>query len=336
MQSLLNTLIDTLQQGHPAILGTVVASAGSAPRTSGARMLTLADGTLAGTVGGGVVEGACQAESKKMLENGNQYQEMRFDLTAQEAADSGMICGGAVQILLNRLTPADLNFFITARKAYAAGQTPILVTLLPVDGKPPQLGMVGQASSTIPTGIMAKAAAHRKRVPMLIKDGASTAFVESLVHPGTVYITGAGHVGLATAELAHYVGFEMVVMDDRSAFASSERFPQAKAVQIIPEFAHCFPELGADDYVVIVTRGHQYDRDVLAQALRTGAGYIGMIGSSKKRQAVYDSLLQMGFTQRDLQRVVSPIGLAIGSDTPQEIGLAIVAQLVQARAAKRG
>jgi xanthine dehydrogenase accessory factor len=123
-------------------------------------------------------------------------------------------------------------------------------------------------------------------------------------------------------------------MDDRAEFANRQRYPEANTIKVLDNFDNCFPELGTDDFVVIVTRGHQYDRDVLAQALKTKAGYIGMIGSKRKREAIYRSLLQEGFTELDLQRVYSPIGLDIGSDTPQEIGMSIVAELVKARAEK--
>jgi xanthine dehydrogenase accessory factor len=334
MRYLLDSIIKSLEQGQPAVLGTIVASSGSAPRTSGARMLTLADGSLAGTVGGGVVEGACQAESRKMLENGELYSEFQFQLTAEEAAESGMVCGGAVRVLLNRISPAELDLFASLRTAYRHGERPILVTLLPYGNTPPSLAMVGQEGTTIPASIMNQAAAYNKRIAAVITDGRHCAFIEPLVPPGTVHIAGAGHVGLAVADLADYVGFNCIVIDDRNDFADPGRFPKAKEVRVISHFTDCLQGLGPEDYVVIVTRGHQFDRDVLAQALKTQAGYIGMIGSSKKRQAVYDSLLETGFNEEDLKRIYSPIGLDIGSDTPQEIGLSIVAELVKVRAEK--
>ncbi len=156
-------------------------------------------------------------------------------------------------------------------------------------------------------------------------------FVESLVSPGVVYLIGAGHVALATAHLASFAGFDVVVMDDRSEYANQDRFPAAQKVLVLPSFDGCLRDLSSNDYVVIVTRGHIYDRDVLAQALRTKAGYIGMIGSRKKRNVIYDSLREDGFSDLDLKRVHSPIGLSIGAETPNEIALSIVAELVKAR-----
>jgi xanthine dehydrogenase accessory factor len=171
-----------------------------------------------------------------------------------------------------------------------------------------------------------------RRAQFLISHEEQDYFVEPLINPGTVYLVGAGHVALATAHLASFTDFDVVVMDDREEFANSERYPEAKEVIVLETFDDCLQGLGQDDYVVIVTRGHLHDRDVLAQALRTDAGYIGMIGSSKKRQGVYASLLEDGFSNNDLKRVYSPIGISIGGDTPEEIGPSIVAEMVKVRA----
>jgi xanthine dehydrogenase accessory factor len=171
-----------------------------------------------------------------------------------------------------------------------------------------------------------------RRAKFLISDEEQDYFVEPLINPGTVYLVGAGHVAFATAHLASFTDFDVVVMDDREEFANSDRYPEAREVVVLDTFNDCFNGLGPDDFVVIVTRGHLHDRDVLAQALKTKAGYIGMIGSSKKRQGVYASLLEEGFSNNDLKRVYSPIGISIGGDTPEEIGMSIVAEMVKVRA----
>ena len=334
MQYVLDTLIETLEQGEPAVLGTIVQSSGSAPRTSGARMLVLADGTLVGSVGGGTVEGTCHAEARKLLANGHAYKEVKCDLSAAAAAEEGMVCGGAVCVLLQKVVPEATEQFRKLRHCYRNGSRPMLLTQLPAGDLPPQLMTLGIGQDDeVPTALREQALANNKRVSFTVIHDGLEFFVEPLVKQGTVHLAGAGHVALATAHLASYVGFEVVVMDDRDEFANKERYPQAKKIRVLEGFDDCFTELGPDDYVVIVTRGHQYDRDVLAQALRTDAGYIGMIGSSSKRKATYASLLSSGFIQSDLKRVHSPIGLSIGSDTPQEIGMSIVAELVQVRAA---
>jgi xanthine dehydrogenase accessory factor len=333
MRYVLDQLISSLEQGRTAVLGAIVSSSGSAPRTSGARMLVMADGKLAGSVGGGAVEGACQAEAKKLLENSRTYAELSFELSATAAAEQGMVCGGSISVLLHKVEPAAVIQFQQLRRAHQKGSRPLLLTLLPCREAPPFVMTFGAGDdSSVPDGLKEIVSAKSRRAPFSINYQGQDIFVEPLVHPGTVHLAGAGHVALATAYLASYAGFEIVVMDDRLEFANAERYPQAKQVRVLKNFENCFTKLGIDDYVVIVTRGHLHDRDVLAQALHTDAGYIGMIGSRKKRQAVYTSLLDAGFTESDLQRVHSPIGLAIGGETPEEIGISIVAELVKVRA----
>jgi xanthine dehydrogenase accessory factor len=134
------------------------------------------------------------------------------------------------------------------------------------------------------------------------------------------------------AYLASYVDFKVVLVDDREEFASPKKVPEADQIHVIGfQDASSHLLLDEDSYVVIVTRGHAHDKTVLAQALRTNAGYIGMIGSRRKIKLIFESLLTEGFTREDLQRVHAPIGLPIGGETPQEIGMSIVAQMVELR-----
>jgi xanthine dehydrogenase accessory factor len=130
--------------------------------------------------------------------------------------------------------------------------------------------------------------------------------------------------------------FRTVVLDDRTEFANIERFPAADEIKVPAALSEAFTDLDIDrdSYIVIVTRGHRHDRTVLEQALRREAVYIGMIGSKGKRDAVYKALLDEGFTRADLERVHSPIGLEIGGDTPEEIAVSIVAELIKERSAR--
>jgi len=332
MQYILDYLVESLEKGDSAVLGAIVRSAGSAPRTSGARMVILADGTLKGTVGGGALEGACQAKAHELFDGQQDFAELKFALNAQSAAEEGMLCGGNVDVLLQLVRPDSLDMFRRIRQEYIQGQRPALLTFLPVNGGKPNMMSFVSGDNGLPSELRQAILRKNRRIPFLVplKDG--EVFVEPLVHPGIVYLVGAGHVALATAELAHFVGFEVVVMDDRAEFANRKRYPQARDVRVLDNFDNCITGLGPDDYIIIVTRGHLHDREVLAQSLRTDAGYVGMIGSSRKRSAVYASLQNEGFTEKDLARVHCPIGLTIGADTPREIAVSIVAQLVQVRA----
>lgn len=333
MRQVLEKIIPALALGQTAVLCAIVRNSGSAPRTSGARMVVLADGAIAGSVGGGLLEGQCQAKAKELLQGPATYAELDFQLTAASAAEEGMACGGSATVLLQRVDASFLPLLQELQDEYLAGRRPMLLTVLPAQDKPPQLLLLTQKEGLeIPEALRVEITRKGRRAPFLLDHQGREIFVEPLVHPGTVHLAGAGHVALAVAQLAAFVGFEVVVIDDRIDFANRERYPQARDIRVVPSFIDCLGKLGQDDYLVIVTRGHLHDRDVLAQALRTGAGYIGMIGSRRKRAAVYDSLRQEGFGDLDLARVHCPIGLAIDADTPEEIALSIVAELVQARA----
>jgi xanthine dehydrogenase accessory factor len=331
MQHILNRLIDTLEQGRHVVLCAIVRNHGSAPRTSGARMLVLEDGTIAGSVGGGALEGTCQAKAAELLAGNALFAELNFQLNAASAAEAGMICGGSVSVLLHRVGPDQLPLLQRARDAYRTGKKPVLLTFLPKNDQPPRLLLLIDHEDDVPDGLRTEILRKGRRMPFLVEHEGDEVFAEPLVPRATVYLAGAGHVGLATARIAAFVGFEVVVMDDRREFANTDRYPEAREVRVLDSFADCLAGLGPDDCVIIITRGHLHDREVLAQALHTDAGYIGMIGSRRKRKAVYESLMSEGFTDADLARVHCPIGLAIGADTPEEIAVSIVAELIQAR-----
>jgi xanthine dehydrogenase accessory factor len=127
------------------------------------------------------------------------------------------------------------------------------------------------------------------------------------------------------------------IVDDRAEFACRERFPEAEEIRVVTDFDCALKGLAIDhrSFIVIVTRGHMHDQNVLMQALRTPAAYIGMIGSRRKRDHIFNALLKHGFTETDLKRVHSPIGLDIAAETPAEIALSIVAELVLTRAQRR-
>lgn len=335
MKKLVQALIATLNKKQSAVLCGIVDGSGSAPRTSGARMLVFEDKTFTGTIGGGALEGSCLAQAQDLFHSPEMHRLLPFTLTAAQSAASGMICGGDVTVLLQHITPADLPFF---EQALANPDQPILLTIIRPDAKP-ELALWTKQDGTkaaLPDAMLAQL--DRKqgiRQPFRLEAEQVRVLAEPLSGPVTVHVAGAGHVGLATAHLACFAGFDVVVLDDRLEFANADRFPQAREVRVVENYTSCLTALTPDDYVVIVTRGHLHDRDVLAQALRTEAGYIGMIGSRSKRDAIYASLRDEGFTQADIDRVYSPIGLSIGADTPEEIGISIVAELIAVRAGQK-
>ena len=165
----------------------------------------------------------------------------------------------------------------------------------------------------------------------LICGGTLEVFVEPILPQPMLYLFGCGHVSMAVAKAAANVGFAIGVIDDREAFANSERFPMAQEIHRTYEDAFAKIQPNAASYLVIVTRGHKEDMRVLSWAVRTDARYIGMIGSKRKVLSVYKALEQDGYRPEEFQRVYAPMGLEIGALSPEEIAISIVAELIAVR-----
>jgi len=173
----------------------------------------------------------------------------------------------------------------------------------------------------------------RYRDLILVKEENANVLIEPICNLGRLYIFGAGHVSQKLAELAKKIDFMVTVVDYRAEFANVERFPATDEIIVPNSFEGCFEELpiDKDSYIVIVTSGHMFDLTCLKQALSTDAYYIGMIGSRRKRNIVYENLKKDGFTIDDFNKVHNPIGLEIGAETPEEISVSIAAELIKVR-----
>ncbi|MBI5571130.1 MAG: XdhC family protein [Desulfomonile tiedjei] len=345
MKKIVHAICSLLEQGEGFAMATILTHVGSTPRTAGTKMLISSDGRSIGTIGGGLVEAEVQKAAAEVIET-TESRIRAFDLTGANAERTDLICGGALEVLIEYVAASPSNALIFRRLLTALEDrsksylVKILGPAMQDELDPIQTCLVLEDESvygdfSCPTrwiDTIAKAAGG-ERYPVMLAIENQRVLVEPFFFPGTVYLFGAGHVSQQVASLAGLVDFRTVVFDDRSEFANRERFPAADKVEVIPNFDDALDGLAldSDSYVVIVTRGHRHDQTVLQQVLKTDAGYIGMIGSRKKRARLYDSLLSQGFTNRDLERIHSPIGLNIGAETPEEIGVSIVAELIQAR-----
>ena len=159
-------------------------------------------------------------------------------------------------------------------------------------------------------------------------------FIDDFDLKATAFIFGAGHVGQALEPILRYVNFTTKVIDDRPDFSNRERFPDANEVVVIDSFLDAYQGMETDEnsYIIIVTRGHSADYDVLKQTLVRTTAYIGMIGSRNKVGEVYRMLREDGFKQEDLDRVYSPIGTSIFAETPEEIAISIAGEMIKVRA----
>ncbi len=157
-------------------------------------------------------------------------------------------------------------------------------------------------------------------------------FIEPVMAEPFLFIFGGGHIGLVLAKMARLAGFKIVVIDDRTEFATSQRFPEAERV-LVSDFSDAFSKLTVrnSDYIVILTHAHKGDEVVLEQSLKTGARYIGMIGSAKKNEVIFSHLLTKGIPHERLNKIYTPIGLRIRAQTPAEIAVSILAEMIKNR-----
>lgn len=310
MKELFTNIKNAIADGQRVVLASILASHGSTPRGQGARMAVFANGKTMGTVGGGMVEHNATLLAMDVLETGKS-QIQSFALRAGDIADIGMVCGGDVLIclqvlsnigiveqILTALDTEEDSFLVTTVENESV--TDFYVTTAPPE---PQKGRV---------------------------------YVEQLRTAGRVFIFGGGHVSRALAPVLFKIQFAVTVLEDREQFVNRELFPTANDVRLVDfaDFSKQFT-LSEHDYAVIMTRGHQSDFDVLRQVLLSKASYIGCIGSRAKVAYTQQRLLELGFTYSELERIHSPIGIAIGAQTPEEIAISIAAELIEHRAKNR-
>jgi xanthine dehydrogenase accessory factor len=355
MEEIYSNIVEFIEAGRSSVLATIIRLSGSGPRGAGTKFLILEDGSSVGTIGGGLLEARVLEGARKVLETGFPLRFGMF-LGGTDVARTDMICGGDVEVLMEPIMPGSLNHLNLFRKAeeiHRRGGSALLVTLLEEarwqEGEVPKMLLQkgGETLGSILGRIGMESALRRgmeellkRREPAFITyrdEGGEEIelFVEPVTARPVLYVFGGGHVSMQISPLARRVGFKVVVVDDRAEFADPVRWPEAEEVHQMA-FAGALAKLRVDEssYLVIVTRGHIHDKTVLEQCLRSGARYVGMIGSRRKKALIYESLLREGFTQAELDRVHAPIGLDIGAETPEEIAVSIVAELIQVRAGK--
>jgi len=338
-------ICEQLENDHPIVLASIVDLQGSSPRHRGAKMVVGVDGKSYGTIGGSLLEHTAIREAETVLIE-RQSRFMDFDLANDGADSAGMICGGKAVVLLDYIsaTRENVELFRSWYETVSSGKDFYFLTQVREDRNGvsvpghsllfPDGTVVGHSSLPISLIENLKAGLHNYSVTTVVPIGDTRVVVDPIRNLKTLYCCGAGHVAVPTAHIAAMVGFRVVVIDDRAEFANTERFPDAAQICVVKDFNRALKglEVGKDSFIIILTRGHQFDRMVLEQALKTDAFYIGMISSRKKREVIYQALLAKGIQQDELDHVHSPIGMDIGSETPEDIAVSIVAQLIKERA----
>ncbi|WP_034640871.1 XdhC family aldehyde oxidoreductase maturation factor [Desulfovibrio inopinatus] len=354
---LTESILKLLESKTPFALASILHQDGSTPRTAGARMIVLSSGEIEGTIGGGKVEALAIERAQEVISQ-NTPVLATFDLTGKKDEGVDMICGGRLEVLIEPMMNVDQlqPVFSACREAQKKQRPWIMVVSLNQTDGGLHIGRSFYVAQEVGSNIEALAAYDipKKETADTLAQGVKGAvwdvvekdgqryLVESGIPRDTLYLFGGGHVAAWTAKVAAIVGFRVVVLDDRPEFSNFERFPDAERCLVPKTFDDIFttPEMidepmGASSYVVIVTRGHRNDAEILEQALETQTGYLGMIGSRSKRDATYRALEEKGFDRSRFDRVHCPIGLTIGAQTPEEIGVSIVAEMIAHRAQLR-
>ncbi len=359
MRAFFQELAESLEKGETVALATIVKRRGSVPREVGAKMIVHPGGAITGTVGGGCGEAEIWRSALSAIESG-QPQSVYVDLTEEIALSSQGVCGGTYEVFIQpwsnrpRSTAIDLPMNQHARiaeEALAADQAIALVTVIHATGPwRAHLGaqmLVREDGAT--TGALrlgnaleqtirdAALSAMRKREPGVMEytgpDGCvAEVFFDPFLPRPSLIIVGAGHIAVPLAQLASSLDFEVTVIDDRASFANKERFPQAR--QIIVGGAEASLRgltITPRSHLVLVTRAHSHDVEALRAVIDSEAAYIGMIGSQRRIWAVYKLLHDEGVPAEKLVRVRAPIGLDLGGNTPAEIALCIMAEIMMLR-----
>jgi len=247
-------IVQLRRDGRRGAVATIVNVRGSIPSFKTAKMLVRDDGSIVGTIGGGCVEADVWQAAREVMES-EKPRTLTFDLNQDPKYDTGLVCGGTLEV-----------------------------------------------------------------------------FIEPILPPALLYVFGAGHVAANLCQVAASAGFDLIVTDDRTSYATKERFPSAREVHAL-DFDEATKQLDPNEasYIVIVTRGHRDDMRLLRWAVQTRARYIGMIGSKRKVIGIFKTLQEEGVPAHLFDRVHAPIGLDIGAVTPEEIAVAITAELIAFR-----
>lgn len=362
MKEIVRVIVTRLSDGESLALATLLARRGSGPRATGTRMVVCAGGAALGTVGGGLLEAQVRDEAAR-LSRERPATVLWAPVHSLRADGTGAVSDGQVEVLIEWLDAASEEQVSVWRGLWAAlkaRRRAWLLTVLPGSRSAEEpvvhylVGGDGSSLGALPAGLGRDLPAGlcgdtrgaaggqidlaKVRQPVVVPAGSRRLLIEPVYAPGRVIVFGAGHVSQRLVPLCDLVGFETTVVDDRAEYASRQLFGAASQIVLIESYDDATHglEVDRDSYLVIATRGHEQDLAVLEQALRTGACYIGMLGSLAKRESFSRTLAGRGFTAQDLARIHSPVGLKIGAETPEEIAISIVAELIEVRARRHG
>ncbi len=320
-------------------LATVTQTWGSSPRPAGSMMALTRKGQITGSVSGGCVESAVVETGLEVLDK-KQPHRLHFGVADETAWDVGLACGGKIDVFINRFNE---NFLPVIQKELELGRVFCLVTV--ISGSDVYLGKEmfvakdyyypSPVSSTLEETMLSAARTalteHQtqgKKIETGDKEGLEL-FLNVIEPQPTLIVVGGVHIAMALTRIAIAVGYRTVVIDPRKSFGNQERFPDTdRLVQSWPDEAFKLLQVGENTAIAILTHDPKIDDPALQIALQSAAFYVGALGSPSTQEKRRERMLQAGLTQAQLSRLHGPIGLKLGSRTPEEIALAIMAEIV--------
>jgi len=301
MSNLITSVKDELKSEPAVAVATLVSATGSSSKKVGARMFVGASGRILGgvTIGGCVDAQVVEASDELIREGGRKL--LSISLDDDEAWEIGLTCGGSVEVLIERVQPTN-----------------------PAD---PVVQAHERASALLDAGEVAE-------IVTPLGDGRE--FVDRITPPMTLLIVGAGQIAMSLTKFARELEMKTIVIDGRDRYATRERFPDADEIRIgMPSEIVAGVSPTKQVAAILVAHDYKYELPVLRQLIRSPIGYLGMLGSRKRGAAVRELLREEGFTEEELDRVRTPIGLDIGGKAPPEVALSILAEVVAVRTGKR-
>ncbi len=348
MESVFKAAVEELDDKKPMVVATVVRTSGSTPQKSGAKLLVRQDGSGVGTLGGGCVEGDIWFAAQELLKRGGDAELRDYELNEDLAAQDGLVCGGTMYFLIDPIRDSDpyRDFAAQAAHAYAGGPPMAIVnvtdapagskvkvgTKMLVRENGDTQGSLGDKVLEAMTTAKARDLMAMGKNDYLRLDDGIECYIEAYTTPPTLVLIGGGHVSKAIAPIAKSVGFRIFVFDDREQFSNPERFPEAD-ITLVGDYRDGFDKLpvNTNSFVVVASRGHQFDDAAVSGALRTPASYIGLLGSKRKTILIFEELIRNGFDPEELRRINAPIGLDIGGRTPEEIAISVMSEIIAFR-----
>lgn len=318
---ILATAHDWLVRDGRIAIATIIDTWGSAPVPVGGQMVVAADTRFEGSVSGGCVEGDVITEAVGLLEDtAESPQTFAYGVEDETAWKVGLPCGGRIRVYVQPLTAradaADLARMVDARRQREA-------LIVATDLTSGARHIYARTDTGLPADIAARFLSGTSSVS---PDGMT--FLHALVPPPRIVIVGGTYMAQALAAMVRIVGYDLIVIDPRTAFATAARFPDATLVTEWPQDA--FPRLGLDPYTAVATLSHvgHIDDEALKLAVRSNCFYVGALGSRKNHAKRVERLASAGLTPAEMARIKCPIGLDIGATSPTEIAASVLAEIV--------